>query len=283
MKKHLPLILAAAILALIGKYAFPSTINGATTISGHVTLEGVTSTGATGSGKLVFDGSPTFITPILGTPASGNLSSTTNYPGVYAIPAITAITTGNWSTLGSGGTRTNTTGPSGGGAINIVGTTGGTGNIYGVSRTVAGGDFSYDLIVEWQIPINFGVDVNVQAGFTDGTKVEGCGPANSANATTSTQAIGNGVSTTTLSGGTYAGNTGGNFTNGSAGIAPNPILFRLARVGTALTCAVSWDGGVTYITMFSNAFLTASSIQVSSDPRAATKASSLTLISSTLP
>lgn len=35
-------------------------------VAGHVTLEGVTSTGATGIGKLVFDNSPTLITPNLG-------------------------------------------------------------------------------------------------------------------------------------------------------------------------------------------------------------------------
>lgn len=45
--------------------------------SGHVTFESVTSTGATGSGKLVFDTSPTLVTPLLGTPTSGNLVNCT--------------------------------------------------------------------------------------------------------------------------------------------------------------------------------------------------------------
>lgn len=36
------------------------------TVAGHATLEGVTSTGATGTGNLVFDSSPTLITPTLG-------------------------------------------------------------------------------------------------------------------------------------------------------------------------------------------------------------------------
>jgi len=51
----------------------------APTITGHPTLEGVTSTGATGTGNLVFSNSPTFVTPALGTPASGvatNLTGT---------------------------------------------------------------------------------------------------------------------------------------------------------------------------------------------------------------
>lgn len=47
------------------------------TTTGHITLEGVTSTGATGSGKFVFDTSPTLVTPLLGTPTSGNLSNCT--------------------------------------------------------------------------------------------------------------------------------------------------------------------------------------------------------------
>lgn len=48
-------------------------------VSGHLLLEGVTSTGATGTGNLVFGTSPTFVAPALGTPASGvatNLSGT---------------------------------------------------------------------------------------------------------------------------------------------------------------------------------------------------------------
>jgi hypothetical protein len=36
------------------------------TFTGHQTIEGVTSTGATGTGKFVFDGSPTLVTPTLG-------------------------------------------------------------------------------------------------------------------------------------------------------------------------------------------------------------------------
>lgn len=35
-------------------------------VTGHILLEGVTSTGATGTGKFVFDGSPTLVTPVLG-------------------------------------------------------------------------------------------------------------------------------------------------------------------------------------------------------------------------
>jgi hypothetical protein len=51
---------------------FPSTsatvarTDAANTFTGHQTVEGVTSTGATGTGRFVFDNTPTLITPVLG-------------------------------------------------------------------------------------------------------------------------------------------------------------------------------------------------------------------------
>ena len=54
-----------------------ATFAGALSVTGHTTFEGVTSTGATGTGKLVYDTSPTFITPALGTPSSGDISNCT--------------------------------------------------------------------------------------------------------------------------------------------------------------------------------------------------------------
>lgn len=50
-------------------YTFPATTatlartDAANTFTGHQTIEGVTSTGATGTGKFVFDGTPTIVTP----------------------------------------------------------------------------------------------------------------------------------------------------------------------------------------------------------------------------
>lgn len=49
-------------------------------ISGHPTIEGVTLTGATGTGNLVFATSPTLVTPALGTPVSGVLTNATGLP-----------------------------------------------------------------------------------------------------------------------------------------------------------------------------------------------------------
>lgn len=72
---------------------FPSTsatiarTDAANTFTGHQTIEGVTSTGATGTGNMVFATSPTFVTPILGTPTSGTLTNCT-------FPTLNQDTTG---------------------------------------------------------------------------------------------------------------------------------------------------------------------------------------------
>ena len=58
------------------------TANGGLTINGAITVDGstVNPVGTTGTGALVFNISPTLVTPILGTPTSGNLSLCTGYP-----------------------------------------------------------------------------------------------------------------------------------------------------------------------------------------------------------
>jgi len=73
-----------------------ATFAGALSVTGHTTFEGVTSTGATGTGKLVYDISPTLITPLLGTPTSGNFST-----GTFTWPTFNQNTTGSaakWTT-----------------------------------------------------------------------------------------------------------------------------------------------------------------------------------------
>ena len=45
-------------------------VGGIINVAGHTTFEGVTSTGATGTGKLVYDTSPSLNTPALGTPSA---------------------------------------------------------------------------------------------------------------------------------------------------------------------------------------------------------------------
>lgn len=78
------------------------TITPATTITGHTTFEGVTSTGATGSGKLVYDGTPTLVTPVIGaatgTSATLNLFNANNNAvtasgNAATVPVTSSVTT----------------------------------------------------------------------------------------------------------------------------------------------------------------------------------------------
>lgn len=62
---------------------FPSTsatiarTDAANTFTGHQTIEGVTSTGATGTGRFVFDNTPTLITPVLGVATATSINGLT--------------------------------------------------------------------------------------------------------------------------------------------------------------------------------------------------------------
>lgn len=93
-------------------------------VTGHLLLEGVTSTGATGTGNLVFGTSPTLVTPALGTPASG---VATNLTGTAS-----GLTAGNVTT------NANLTGPitSSGNATSIASQTG-TGSKFVVDTSPA--------------------------------------------------------------------------------------------------------------------------------------------------
>jgi hypothetical protein len=71
----------------------------ANTFTGHQTIEGVTATGATGTGLMVFGTSPTFVTPALGTPSSG---VATNLTGT-----ATGLTSGITNALASATTTVN--------------------------------------------------------------------------------------------------------------------------------------------------------------------------------
>lgn len=81
---------------------FPSTsatvarTDAANTFTGHQTIEGVTSTGATGTGKFVFDTSPTLTTPTIGVAAATSVNKVT----------ITAPASGSTLTIADGKTLT---------------------------------------------------------------------------------------------------------------------------------------------------------------------------------
>ena len=95
-----------------------SSASSPTTINGHLTVEGVTSTGATGTGKFVFDNSPTFS----GTGISG--------PATYsAFSSTTDLTLGSTSTSSSSTTNISTGALSGAYTKTInIGTNGTTGS-----------------------------------------------------------------------------------------------------------------------------------------------------------
>ena len=102
------------------------------TLAGHTVFEGVTSTGATGTNKLVYDTSPILVTPALGTPSSGTLTSCTGLPigGIVATgtPSATTFLRGDstWSVpVGAG----DVVGPASAVASNVALFNGTTGKI----------------------------------------------------------------------------------------------------------------------------------------------------------
>lgn len=64
------------------------------TLSGHPTIEGVTSTGATGTGKFVFDGSPTIASPTI-TSGLGIRDTTAAFNVIIGATSTSAILTAN--------------------------------------------------------------------------------------------------------------------------------------------------------------------------------------------
>jgi hypothetical protein len=84
-------------------YTFPTTTatlartDAANTFTGHQTVEGVTSTGATGTGKFVFDGTPTLVTPVIGAATGTSLLAT----GIVDGTAPLTVTTGDAANLGT--------------------------------------------------------------------------------------------------------------------------------------------------------------------------------------
>ncbi len=194
-----------------------------------------------------------------------------------------AIVNANWTTIGAGGTRTNTTnnGPSGGPTIALASATGGSGSIYGVTATVAAGDFT--RYAQFWATSALAVDfTTVGFGVTDGTK---CEYAQLIYISSSGIAIRSGKASA-LAAGTYAaanGDTNNLLLVGTAGgVWNNPVLLKINRTGTTYTGSYSVDGGANYITVFSDTtpYLTATDIIVLTDARGGANAGKLTLFSS---
>lgn len=73
---------------------------GTARFDGHLVVEGVTSTGATGTGKFVFDGTPTLVTPVLG------VATATSINGLTITTSTGTVTVTNAKTLSVSDTTT---------------------------------------------------------------------------------------------------------------------------------------------------------------------------------
>jgi hypothetical protein len=92
-----------------GKFVFDGTPTISTpTISGHPTVEGITSTGATGTGKFVFDGTPTLVTPVLGVATATSLNGNTFTTGTYTLTGTAGKTLNFTNTITMSGTDSTT-------------------------------------------------------------------------------------------------------------------------------------------------------------------------------
>ncbi len=152
----------------------------ANTFTGHQTIEGVTSTGATGTGKFVFDTSPTLTTPNLGTPSAATLTNATGLP-LTGLAAAAYNTTPTASTLAEWDSNVNLSANTFIENVAYITTSGGT-----TTLTVASAPVQYfsgtsnQTVVLPQTGVNAGQEyklVNVTSGNTltvkaaDGTTV----------------------------------------------------------------------------------------------------------------
>jgi hypothetical protein len=78
-------------------------IDAGQTFTGHNTFEGVTATGATGTGNMVFDGTPTLVTPVIGAATGTSLMATGRVDGTVGmfLPAANAALTISVATHGN--------------------------------------------------------------------------------------------------------------------------------------------------------------------------------------
>jgi hypothetical protein len=238
-------------------------------IGGHPTLEGVTATGATGTGKIVFDTAPTFTTSFDGTATFGAFASVTaltvGYTGTGAASTTnigTAALTGAFTktiNIGTGGTTGSTT------AINIGSATNGTTTINGavsLHGTTSTGATGTGAIVFGTAPtLSLPSINNIKTGYTTTATAAGTTTLTSASnyyqlfTGVTTQTVVLPVTSTLTTGMSYEieNNSTGNITvNSSGGNLVGTVLpgttAHLLCIGTAATTAADWDFDTTAFT-----------------------------------
>ena len=156
----------------------PSSV-AATTLSatGHTTFEGITSTGATGTGKIVYDNTPTVVTPVLGV-ATATRVTVSGVVGTSATDALVlpSGTTGQRGASTAGKIRYNSTtssfegygtawGSIGGGA-----TGGGNDQVFQENQLIVTTNYTLSTgksaISKGPITINAGVVVTIPSGYS---------------------------------------------------------------------------------------------------------------------
>ena len=164
-----------------------ATFAGALSVTGHTTFEGVTSTGATGTGKLVYDTSPSLVTPLLGTPTSGNFST-----GTFTWPTFNQNTTGSaakWTTARTESLTGDITGST---------TVDGSAN-WSIATTLATVNSNIGAFTNASVTVNGkGLVTAVSSGTAPVTSVTGTSPVVSSGGTT--PAISMPAATTSVSG-----------------------------------------------------------------------------------
>ena len=164
-----------------------ATFAGALSVTGHTTFEGVTSTGATGTGKLVYDTSPSLVTPLLGTPTSGNFST-----GTFTWPTFNQNTTGSaakWTTARTESLTGDITGST---------TVDGSAN-WSIATTLATVNSNVGVFTNASVTVNGkGLVTAVSSGTAPVTSVTGTAPVVSSGGTT--PAISMPAATTSVSG-----------------------------------------------------------------------------------
>lgn len=101
-------------------------IVGTLSVTGHTTMEGVTSTGATGTGKHVYDTSPTLITPVLGVASATTINKVTitaptSSATLTLVDGSSLITSGAFATTLTATATTNVTLPTTGTLATLAG------------------------------------------------------------------------------------------------------------------------------------------------------------------